>query len=79
MNQNNEESFVKVKLHESSDQIEFDVFFIRMPQYYSSESVTVTFTSSTIIDYDHFFVDSNGLGMVKRIIDESKPWDTSTS
>ena len=36
--------------------------------------MTITFGSKTINEYDHFFTDSNGLGMIKRVIDEIKPY-----
>ena len=55
------------------------MFFARLPSSYESESVAIAFKSVQIQNYDHFFTDSNGAGMVKRIIDEVKPYNTNTT
>jgi hypothetical protein len=78
-NPNKEKSIVKVRLYEGDEQIEFDVFFVRIPSSSQSHDVTVNFKSLTIDPHEYFFTDSNGIGMVKRITDEKKIYESNSN
>eukprot|EP00347_Sterkiella_histriomuscorum_P019535 403341261 len=65
-------SIAKIKLHKSSENVEFDVFFARIPNSQQGYDVVATWKAYDIDGDGLFYTDSNALGLVRRTIDEHK-------
>ena len=62
-------SILRIKLPRNSDQAEFDLFFVRIPNLSYGLDVTVNWTPLSFDSQGVFYTDSNGLGVVKRVTD----------
>lgn len=73
-------TIVKIKLKKTSDQLEFDVFFARLPQTAAKNGmeVTINWRSLDIDNKGIFFTDSNAYKVVKRDINAKKPYNETT-
>ena len=64
-------TIVKIKLKKTSDQLEFDVFFARLPQAVAvaGMEVTINWRSMDIDNKGVFYTDTNAYKVVKRDIE----------
>jgi hypothetical protein len=57
---------------------EFEVLLDSVPIDFGGREVTVNFIAKTIDNNNTFYVDSNGLGMIKRVLNHRDSFNIST-
>ncbi|CDW84390.1 glycosyl hydrolases family 38 protein [Stylonychia lemnae] len=67
-----QESILKIILHDNSDQIEFDLDFAGIPESSQGLEVVATWQAVDFDSNDIFYTDSNGLGMIKKTVYRGK-------